>query len=128
MGTNNTEATRTVAKPFRILIEQMELALRFGSQEELESTCNELLSQVKYDTFEAGAKLNNSGETELISFSSNPEVVYQKLLEYRKEGTGAYLNVTCGHCGNEDRGRSISSWGMRRSHTKWLLDNFPKEI
>ena len=121
------EPSSRCAKPFRILIDQIDLALRFGSSDELESACNELLSSVKYDTFEAQVRVQ--GGVDSIAFSSNPEVVYIKLLTYNKEATGARLEVTCGHCGQRDDIRSCSSFGgTNRSHIQFLLDNFPQEL
>ncbi len=137
MGQNNTEVkssgegAKIVKKSFRQLIEGIDLALRFGSQEELESACNELLSNVKYDTYEAKVRTDSDfgHGMELVAFSSNPETVYTKLLTHDKEGTGATLEVTCGHCGQRDGARSLSSWGkIHKSHVKWLIDNFPEEL
>lgn len=125
------ESPKNLQKSFRQLIEDMELELKFGSQEGLESACQALLSQVKYDTFEARARVTDSLGTgmECIALSSNPEAVYTKLLTYDKEVTGARLEVICGHCGQRDGARSLSSWGpMDKSHVKFLIDNFPEEL
>lgn len=117
------ETPRSLQTSFRQLIDNLDLQLRFGSSEGLESACHELLSLVKMDSFEAYS------ETDLIGFSSNPEVVYQKLLEWKKEGVSASLIVTCGHCGEEDKSRCISSAGGRGAHhVKFLIDNFPEEL
>lgn len=124
------ETPRSLQKSFRQLIEQMELELKFGSQEGLESACQALLSQVKCDTFEACARVTDSLGTgmECVALSSNPEVVYTKLLTFDKEVTGARLEVICGHCGQRDGARSRASWGCEgKSHIKFLIDNFPEE-
>lgn len=125
------ETPRSLQRSFRQLIDNLELELRFGSQEGLESAINELLSRVKMDTFEVGARVTDESGTniETVAFSSNPEAVYRKLLTFDKETTGARLEVTCGHCGQRDGARSRSSWGREgKSHIKFLIDNFPKEL
>lgn len=123
------EASRRGAKPFRILIEQIELASKFGSAEDLELACNELLSSVKYDTYQGIIKRDYT-QRESVGESSNPAAIFEKMAKFKGEKlTGARIIVTCGHCGNEDKARYTMSGGHPGAHhIEHVLDNFPKEL
>lgn len=134
MVNNTTKASEGVSSPpksFRQLIDNLDLEVKLGTLDGLLSAANAVIAASRYDTFEAQARVdNNLGHgMELIAFSSNPEAVYTKLLTYDKESTGARLEVICGHCGQRDGARSLSSWGKyHKSHVKFLIDNFPEEL
>lgn len=129
--TSAREDIKRSGKSFRHLLEQLELACKFYGADEVLSAANELLAHSKYDTYEVMARVTDDTGTNMktVSFSSNPEVVYTKLLTFDKETTGATLEVVCGHCGQKVGARSLSSWGpMNKSHIKFLIDNFPEEL
>lgn len=131
MAPDYREDIKSPGKSLRSLLEQLELACKFYGADEVLSAANELLAHSKYDTYEVMARVTDDTGTnmKLVSFSYNPEVVYTKLLTFDKETTGATLEVVCGHCGQRDGARSRSSWGREgKSHIKFLIDNFPKEL
>lgn len=104
-----------------------------GTLDGLLSAANAVVAASRYDIFEAYTQemtwKHGMPYKNLIAFSSNPEVVYAKLLEYKEDSDGAKLDVTCGHCGQRDGARSLTSWGgINKSHIKFLIDNFPEEL
>ena len=125
------ETPKSLQKSFRQLVDELDLEIKMGTLDGLLSAANAVVAASRYDTFEARARTTDSLGTgmECVAFSSNPEVVYTKLLTWDKETTGAHLEVICGHCGQRDGARSLSSWGkMDKSHVKFLIDNFPTEL
>lgn len=92
----SSETLRTGAKPFRILIEQIELALKFNSSEDLESACNELLAHTKTDEFNLTWAENGKYEQFSSKYPVNVEVRLRKIPYDSKV---VRLSRTCGHCG-----------------------------
>lgn len=103
-------------KPFRILIEQIELALRFGSSEDLESACNEMLSVTKEDSFKLTWFENGKYEEFSSKYPANVEVQLRKIPWDTKV---CRLSRTCGHCGTVE---SIAhSSGTNYKNAKFVL-------
>lgn len=119
----------TPQKSFRQLIDELDLEIKLGTLDGLLSAANAVVAASRYDTFEAEARVTDESNMKTVALSSNPEAVYTKLLTFDKDTTGARLEVICGHCGQRDGARSLSSWGPEgKSHIKFLIDNFPEEL
>ena len=118
-----------LAPSLRQLLEKLDLALKFGNIDELESSCHNLLANVRYDTFQGIIKRDYT-ERESVGESSNPVVIFERLAKFKGETlTGARVIVTCGHCGNEDKSRYVHSGGQPgANHIDFVLDNFPEEL
>lgn len=126
-----SETPTRAPKPFRILIEQIELALKFGSSEELESACNELLSSVKIDQYELQVKstFSHPGARQIGSapFIHSKIQQYVNMKENLPTVHGVFLRRHCGHC--EAQKQIASSYGeISDSHLQHLVDNFPQEL
>lgn len=137
MATDYNQDQKTVrepsgrgAKPFRILLEQIEIARKFGSQEELESACDELLSVTSADRYVLELRKAFSGEFEWEADSEDPAYVLQVTEESkRRDLSGARLTVRCGHCKQEIKDRTVASHGaVHKEHVQFVLDNFPQEL
>ncbi len=127
MDSTYEEVVKAPRKPFRQLIENLELAYRFGASEELDSAINDLLANVRYDTYVFSLK--NGSEMFVSRESSNPEVVFQDMLEMKNSDviSGACLDRICGHCGTKEI--ITASRGPReKTHIQFLIDNFPEEL
>jgi hypothetical protein len=127
MDSAHEEVVKAPRKSFRQLIENLELAYRFGAPDELDSAINDLLANVRYDTYVFSLK--NGSEMFVSRESSNPEVVFQDMLEMKNSDviSSAYLDRICGHCGNKEI--ITASYGPRdKTHIQFLIDNFPEEL
>lgn len=86
-------------KPIRSLLEQLELAVKLGSHEELESAANELLATVKYDSFKLTWAENGNYEEYTSIY---PENIERRLRQIPYDTKVCRLSRTCGHCGNTE--------------------------
>lgn len=129
MDTAHEEVVKAPRKSFRRLIENLELAYRFGAPDELDSAINDLLAHVKLDTYKATIRQPFEKKEEIIR-SPYTEVVLQKLCKYEGlSSTGASVEVICGHCGNINQNQTrISGGEYGPHHIKFVLDNFPEEL
>lgn len=128
MDKSNEAPTKTSGNSLRSLLEQLELAVKFGSAQDLESAANKLLANAKYDQFTGYIKKATYGPREQIVESANPVVAFEKLSQYRgKDLAGASIHITCGHCGSSHKMvSSTGDWGAH--HIDYVLDNFPEEL
>lgn len=122
--------TKTSGDSLRSLVEAVEVEFLYGDRDSYESAVQKLLANLKLDSYKFSIRKATYGPVIPVKESMSPEATYMTILEHRgKDLAGASLEITCGHCGQVDKNRFISSGGQfSSSHIDFLIDNFPQEL
>lgn len=118
---------KTARSPLKGLLEDLELALKFGNVQDIESAGHALLAHTKDDIYEIKLLAPDSP---VSRESSNLEVLKQFVEDYRGDLKGASLKRTCGHCQHEEY--ILHGSGKCEPAYRWtndyLLKNWPEEL
>jgi hypothetical protein len=118
----DTTDEKATSKPLRSLLEQLELAVKLGSHEELESAANELLATVKCDLFHLVWRQASPPDQTVEYYSEYLEKIEMKMREIPEKPFSVRLYRECGHCGHEKQ--LITTAGYLGDNVRKALDMF----